>query len=406
MSAVGTSLPCFIEVDHAQERKGSQAACGDVFLSQKLEEGDRVVSVLADGLGSGIKAAVLAQLTATMAARYAAGQADITRAAGTILETLPVCSERQIAYSTFTIVDVEARGETRVVEFDNPPFLLIRGGEEVAVPKEERRVFTADGREALLREARFAARPGDRIVICSDGVIQAGAGAGAGAQGRAPSTLGWGQTAVSGYLKGLLQGSPGLSARQVARQVVMKALALDGHRAKDDITCGVIYLREPREVLVLTGAPADASRDAELASRARAFQGSKVICGGTTARILSRELGRPLLCHQGPLEGTLPPESRMEGFDLVTEGALTLAAVIRLLEAQEPPERLSSSPATRLAEALLGSDVIHILAGTRINESLQDPTLPLELDIRRNLLQRLQRVLQETYLKEVRVGFL
>ncbi|WLT31032.1 PP2C family protein-serine/threonine phosphatase [Geothrix sp. PMB-07] len=399
---MGTSRSCFIEVDHAQERKASQAACGDVFLSQKLEEGDRVVSVLADGLGSGIKASVLAQLTATMAARYAAENADITRAAATILETLPVCSERQIAYSTFTIVDVEARGETRVVEYDNPPFLLIRGGEVVAVPKEERRLPTADGREALLREARFTAQPGDRIVICSDGVTQARAGI----SGSGPSRLGWGQQALSAYLKELLQGSPGLSARQLARQVVVKALALDGQRAKDDITCGVIYLRVPREVLVLTGAPVDTARDAMLAQRARAFQGRKIICGGTTARILSRELGLSLLSRPGQLGGTLPPESQMQGFDLVTEGALTLAAVIRLLEAQEVPERFQPSPATRLAEALVDSDVIHVLAGTRINEAMQDPTLPLELDIRRNLLQRLQRVLQETYLKEVRVSFL
>lgn len=404
MAAVGTSGSCFIEVDHAQERKASQAACGDVFLSLKLEEGDRVVSVLADGLGSGIKASVLAHLTATMAARYAAEDADITRAAVTILETLPVCSERQIAYSTFTIVDVEARGETRVVEYDNPAFLLIRGGEVVPVPKEERRLPTSDGREAVLRESRFLTQPGDRIVICSDGVTQAGAGPGI--PGHGPSTLGWGQQALSVYLRDLLQGSPGLSARQLARQVVLKALALDGRQAKDDITCGVIYLREPREVLVLTGAPVDAARDADLAQRARAFQGRKMICGGTTARILSRELGRPLLSRQGRFEGTLPPESQMEGFDLVTEGALTLAAVIRLLEAQEVPEQLSPSPATRLAEALLESDVIHILAGTRINEAMQDPTLPLELDIRRNLLQRLQRVLQDTYLKEVRVAFL
>lgn len=403
MRAVGTRA-CFIEVDHAQERKASQAACGDVFLSQKLEEGDRVVSVLADGLGSGIKASVLAQLTAAMAARYAAGRADIARAAGTILETLPVCSERQIAYSTFTIVDVGARGEIRVVEYDNPPFLLIRGGEAVDVPKEERGLSTADGRETVLRETRFSAQPGDRIVICSDGVTQAGAGQGVPGQGA--STLGWGREAVSGYLKDLLQDSPDLSARQLARQVVLKALALDGRRAKDDITCGVIYLREPREVLVLTGPPAERSRDADLARQARAFSGRKVICGGTTARILSRELGWPLLSRPGPLEGTLPPESLLEGFDLVTEGALTLAAVIRLLEAQEPPERLSPGPATRLAEVLLGSDVIHILAGTRINEAMQDPALPLEMDIRRNLLQRLQRALRETYLKEVRVDFL
>lgn len=95
----------FLEVGHHQERKKGQAACGDVFLSQKVEEGNRVISVLADGLGSGIKASVLANLTSTMALRYMASDMDVRKAAGTIMATLPVCSERRIAYSTFTIVD-------------------------------------------------------------------------------------------------------------------------------------------------------------------------------------------------------------------------------------------------------------------------------------------------------------
>ena len=119
--------PLFLEVDHHQERKYGQAACGDVFLSRKPEGDHRVISVLADGLGSGIKASVLATLTSTMAIRYMASDMDMRKAAGTIMATLPVCSERQIAYSTFTIVDMDPWGATRILEYDNPRAVLMRG---------------------------------------------------------------------------------------------------------------------------------------------------------------------------------------------------------------------------------------------------------------------------------------
>jgi len=396
---VGSGAPAFfIEVDHAQEKKAGQAACGDVFLSQKLDGGQRVVSVLADGLGSGIKASVLANLTATMAARYVAEDADIARAARTILETLPVCSERQIAYSTFTIVDMDRRGETRIVEYDNPPFLLIRDGEVVSISQQELRLPTAIGRDAVIREARFSAKPGDRIVICSDGVTQAGVG-------QRATPLGWGTEAEAAYLRGLLKERPGISARQLARAVVLKAMALDGQKAKDDTSCGVIYLRKPREVLVFTGASVNRAMDKELAQIALGFEGRKIICGGTTAGILSRELGRPLEMDLKELDPDVPPVSTLEGFDLVTEGAITLAVAARLLEEHENPELLKPNAATRLAGVLLDSDIIHIVAGTKINEALQDPSLPQDLDIRRNILRRLQRVLSEKFLKEVRVRF-
>lgn len=397
---MGSSAGFFIEVDHAQERKAGQAACGDVFLSQKLDGGERIVSVLADGLGSGIKASVLAHLTATMAARYVSEDADIARAARTILDTLPVCSNRQIAYSTFTIVDMNRQGETHIVDYDNPPFLLIREGELVPVPQTQMHLPTSTGRDAVIREARFTARPGDRIVICSDGITQAGVG-------QRATPMGWGSDAEAAFLKELLGEYPTISARQLSRAVVQKAMSLDGHRAKDDASCGVIYFRKPREVLVFTGPPVNRAMDKELVRLALAFPGRKVICGGTTAAILSRELGRPLDMDllDLDLDAEVPPVSQMEGFDLVTEGVVTLALTARLLEEHDNPERLKLNAATRLASLFLDCDIIHFIAGTRINEAIQDPSLPQELDIRRNILRRLKQVLSGKFLKEVKVRF-
>ena len=389
----------FMEVDHHQERKRNQAACGDVFLSRKIEEDNRVISVLADGLGSGIKANVLANLTSTMALRYMASDMDVRKAARTIMATLPVCRERQIAYSTFTIVEMDPWGATRILEYDNPPSVLLRGAEPVPIEAEILPLADTEGREAVLRHARFQVRAGDRIVFFSDGVTQAGVGS-------AAMPLGWGQEAVTAFLSQVVRERPRLSARQLARTLVSRALTLDGGRARDDISCAVVYYREPREVLVFTGAPVDRARDPELAEAARAFAGRKVICGGTTAAILSRGLGRPLAMDLRNLDPEVPPVSRMEGFDLVTEGAITLARTVRLLEEEEAPDLLKPNAATQLAGLLLDSDIIHILAGTKINEALQDPSLPEDLDIRRNILRGLKKVLTEKFLKEVRIRFI
>lgn len=389
----------FMEVDHYQERKQGQAACGDVFLSEKIAEDHRVISVLADGLGSGIKANVLANLTSTMAIRYMESDMDVRKAARTIMATLPVCRERQIAYSTFTIVEMDPWGATRVLEYDNPPSILMRGADPVAITPEILPLPDTEGRQAELRHARFEVRPGDRIIFFSDGVTQAGVGS----EG---TPLGWGQAAVTAYLGKVIRERPRISARQLARTLVLRAKAIDGGKAKDDISCAVMYYREPREVLILTGAPVSRERDPEMAEIAEAFTGRKVICGGTTSAILGRELGRTLSMDLRNLDPDVPPISRMDGFDLVTEGAITLARMVRLLEDEESPDLLKPNAATQLAGILLDSDIIHIVAGTKINEALQDPSLPEDLDIRRNILRGLKKVLTEKFLKEVRIRFI
>jgi len=392
---MATNAGYFIEVGLAQEKKAKHAACGDVFLSHKLDDGRRVVSVLADGLGSGIKASVLATLTATMASKYIMGDADISRAAETILRTLPVCSVRGVAYSTFTIVDIDRWGETRVIEYDNPPFLLIHDQEAVPLPAKEYRLQTSSGREAVIRETRFKANPGGRIVICSDGVTQAGVG-------QRGTPLGWGSKAEAEFVQKTVQENPAVSARELARAVVRQTLLLDGS-AKDDTTCGVIYFRKPREVLVLTGAPVSRDRDPELARRASTFEGKKVACGGTTTSILSRELHVAAKMDITSLDPEVPPISHMAGFDLVTEGAITLSVAAKILDEHANTDSLRPNAATKLADVLLDSDIINLVVGTKINESLQDPNLPQDLDIRRNIIRRLERVLVEKHLKEVHI---
>jgi hypothetical protein len=106
------------------------------------------------------------------------------------------------------------------------------------------------------------------------------------------------------------------------------------------------------------------------------------------------------------LDPKVPPSARMEGFELVTEGTLTLGQVLRLLEEGFPPEDMKSNAAVRLATMLLDSDIVKFAVGTRINEAHQDPNIPVELDLRRNIVKRIASLLETKYMKRVIIQYL
>jgi hypothetical protein len=388
----------FIEVDSCQRAKHGQLISGDVFLSQKVPQEGRIVSVLSDGLGSGVKASVLASMTATMALKFAASAMDIRRSAEIIMDTLPICSVRKISYSTFTVVDMADTGETRIIEHGNPPFLLVRPGGELSVLKTE--VRPQRWQERVISFSTFEVQREDRIIFFSDGITQAGMG-----EFRTP--LGWGLENVDKFVRGKIDRYPYISARELSRLLVAKAEEIDGLTAKDDITCGVVYFRSPRQLLVMTGAPFNRAHDQDLARMAERTSGRKVICGGTTANIIARLLNRAIQVDmRQKLDPKVPPSARMEGFDLVTEGTLTLGEVARLLEEGFAPEEMKSNAAVKLAAMLLDSDIVKFAVGTRINEAHQDPNIPVELDLRRNIVKRIALLLESKYMKRALIQYL
>lgn len=396
--------PNFVELGHWQVKKYGQGAAGDVFLSRKVEDG-RIISVLSDGLGSGIKAGVLATLTATMAVKFIAEDIPIRRAAGIIMKTLPVCKQRRISYATFTIVDMDTRDKVKIIEYDNPPYILIRENIQIEPVKGDILVkrdgpgAAIQGGQALMHYSEFDARPGDRVIFFSDGVSQAGMGTKA-------HPLGWGNPAVQTFALNLVSKHPEISARELARRLVQEAEAVDAYAPKDDISCGVLYFRQPRKLLVMSGPSIDAARDADMAAILASFPGKKAVCGGTTATIMARELGKTVRIILDKSVLDMPPASVMDGVDLVTEGIITLGKAALALERDEPIPRAASTPASRLVELFLDSDQIDFVVGTKINEAHQDPTMPVELEIRRNIVKRIVAILEEKYLKEISLRFM
>jgi hypothetical protein len=387
----------FLDIDSYEFNKYRQYVTGDVVLTHKIKEENRVVTCLSDGLGSGIKASVLANLTATMALKYISNYTDVSETAEVIMGTLPVCKIRKISYSTFTIIDINGSGHAHVIEHGNPDYILLRGTEVVEVPRSSLLLKKWSDREVNISEFDF--HIGDRLVYFSDGVSQAG-------MGLPDYPIGWGLKDVTRHIQQWIGWEKGISSHSLARKIAMHARKIDSFEPKDDITCGVIYLRHPRCLLVVTGPPFSDSKDQELATVVKSFNGRKVICGGTTAQIVSRELDQEIEMDLVNLDPEIPPPSRMEGIDLVTEGTLTLSKVAEILENSRKPETARSNAACELVSILLDSDVIHFLVGTRVNEAHQDPNLPVELDIRRNIIKKIVSLLEEKYLKETQKRFI
>jgi hypothetical protein len=387
----------FIEVDYCQSAKNGQIASGDIFLSRKFKEENRTIAVLSDGLGSGVKANVLATLTATMALKYTSSFIDIKRTAEIIMDTLPICSVRKISYSTFTIVDMDTLGNTRIIEHENPPFIIIRDGK--IFPVEKSNIHLKKWQERRISFAQFQARLGDRIVFFSDGVSQAGMG-----EFRTP--LGWGMRNVEKFVEETVSRDQGISASALAKKIAAKAQEVDCIGPRDDITCGVMYFRNPRRLLVLTGPPFSRDKDPELARLVNTFDGRKVVCGGTTANILGRLLKRDIAMDLDFFDPEVPPTSHMKGVDLITEGTITLAKVASLLEDGVNPDTLARNAVRQLASLLLDSDIVQFVVGTRINEAHQDPSIPAELDLRRNIIKRIARQLEQKHFQETSIRYL
>ena len=384
----------FIDVDTCNRHKFGKSCSGDVFLSRRSADGTSVCAVLADGLGSGLQANVAASLTATMALEYIAADIELRHAAEMIMDALPLCPERHISYSTFTLLHADIDGTVKLIEYGNPPTLHLRGARTLPIPRDTFTLPRWNGRNMSF--ATFHAELHDRIIFCSDGVTQAGLGT-----DRYP--FGWGIDNLAAFLGERLAADPDTVSAELVPQVVSQALQQDSGIPGDDITCSVLHYRETRTLQVLTGPPYSKERDRDYAAQLFNPNTRSVICGGTTAEIIGRELGRPLVMSLQHLDPDIPATSEMEGAALVTEGCITLSAAADMLQSGEVPPRANG--ATRLRDLFLHSDRIVFLVGTGVNPAHHDPNLPVELEIRRTLIRRLKRLLEEQSFKQVFIRF-
>lgn len=389
----------YVEVGYQQKNHGRERICGDVFLSRRIKEENRIIAVLSDGMGHGVKANILATLTASMAVNFTREHKDVSRIAEIIMNTLPVCSQRKISYSTFTAVDIEMNARTSILEYDNPGTFLMRGDNLLQAEWTCLILSSEKNKGKEIKSCQFQPRKEDRIIFCSDGITQSG-------MGSRKYPFGWGWDNVQQFVKGIIEKQPDISAQKLATRIINAAFKNDNYISQDDTSCAVLYFREPRKLLLCSGPPFENDNDGKLASIVRDFSGKKILSGGTTGDIVARELKLNITDTFEFLDPELPPMSYMEGIDLVTEGILTLSKVSKILNQYNNNHILGKGPADQIVKLLLESDEIKILIGTKINIAHQDPNLPLELEIRRTVLKRIARKLEEKFLKEVIVEYI
>lgn len=368
------------EVGKRQLIKHGEVTCGDSV--EVVYTPEETFVVLSDGLGSGVKANILSNLTVKIISKMVSHHVPLQDIVETIIGTLPVCSVRGLAYSTFTLLRITPDGMVDIIDFDGlPPITVSKGCVEVV----ERTSEDVLGKK--INKAQIQLKEDDYLLITSDGVTEAGLGL----------TLSFGlQTA--GLVKALKEHvKDNKSAQDLVNQVIDICMSYYINEPGDDTTAVAIHLRQPRECALLTGLPADKNDDAGMIQAFQQCAGRKIICGGTTAQVYARETHKEVRSVDGSLTDEVPPISKIDGVDLVTEGIITMDYCTRLLEADRT-ENIPKNGASMLLEQLLWADKVTIFCGTQVNEAYEQ--IKPGMRLRDTLVEKLTRELEHRH-KEV-----
>ncbi|NMM64936.1 SpoIIE family protein phosphatase [Clostridium sp. P21] len=371
----------FIEVAYGTLIKHGEELPGDMVNVVRLE--DCTIIVLADGLGSGVKANILATLTSKIAGTMLKEGADIYETIDTIANTLPVCKVRNIAYSTFTIIKIYNNGQAYIAEYDSPPIFAMRNGETMDISKKE---VIINGK--IIKESNLILQENDVLTVVSDGVIHAGIGE--------ILNLGWQWKDVETYLK--KRTGNNLNVQVIAKDLLEACWDLYCCKPGDDTTVVSVKIRQPSYVNVFTGPPKDKEMDSTVIRNFMNSPGKKVICGGTAANIAERELNRKLKVNLDFLNKNVPPTASMEGIDLITEGVLTLSMAIEKIKKYLNPSSddrefidYNGKDGVSALVKILMEDCTHLnlWVGKAVNPAHQNPDFPADLSIKLKLVGEL-----------------
>jgi len=365
----------FFDIYDLSLNKQGEELCGDKVKFLKTEK--KTTIVLSDGLGSGVKANILATLTTEILITMLNADVPLEEVLKTVIGTLPICQVRKIAYATFTIIQINhENNHFKVINFDNPPVFYLNKGKVVKLTSETAKILD---KKITISEGYLGR--GDFIGAISDGVLYAGLGV--------VLNFGWGWDNVAKYLEELfIQGA--YRSRNIIQDVIKKTNSLYQGNIGDDATFVGVYVRKVNPLMIFTGPPLQEKDDKIYVNRLLEFEGRKVICGGTTGNIVGKYLGEKVEIDISSMRKDLPPVGKLNTIDLVTEGILTISKCLELLKKCNCDiSRLPTdgNGAVLLAREILNADSILFLVGQKINEFYQNPLLPKNISIRRNLVE-------------------
>ncbi len=377
-----------IDVAWKSLNKYQEELCGDKV--EVLKTADSDIMILADGMGSGVKANILATLTSKILGTMLYEGATLDSCVETIAKTLPICKVRKVAYATFSILQIFHSGEAYLVEFDNPGCVFIRDGKIVKSPYKERLI---EGKK--IHEYRFQVKKNDCFVLMSDGVIYAGAG-------EILNLQGWTWESMAEYTLRCTKKT--LSASRLAALLSQACDELYVERPGDDTTVAVARVIARRVVNIFTGPPKEKADDEKLMYDFMHMEGKKIVCGGTSANICARILHKEIITRVDYNDPDVPPMAVIEGLDLVTEGVLTLGKVIKLLkryvkdefDVEFFDELDANNGASRLAKILIEECTeLHLFVGMAVNDAHKNSDLSFDLSMRMNLVEQLIHVTEQ-----------
>lgn len=383
----------FLDIYNLSLNKKGEELCGDQVKFRKAE--NKTIVVLSDGLGSGVKANILATLTTEILINMLNTEdVSLEEVIETVIGTLPICQVRKIAYATFTVIQINPKNNKfLVINFDNPPVFYFKKGKLVKLETRTEKILD---KKITFSEGQL--EKGDFLGAISDGVLYAGLGV--------SLNFGWGWENIAKHIESLFINHTH-TARNIVQNVIKKTHNLYGGKIGDDASFVGIYVRKRNPVMIFTGPPLDENKDFEYVDKLLDFRGRRVVCGGTTGNIIASFLGETIEMDITTMTKEMPPIGKLSGIDLVTEGILTISKCTEILKKCNCDiGRLPNGKngAVMLAKEILEADSISFLVGQKINEFYQNPLLPKNISIRRSIVEDLVQYLREKQ-KEVTIEY-
>ena len=383
------------EIGYKSVNHVGEQLCGDHVEVIDHDENSTVV-VLADGLGSGVKASILSTLTSKIISTMIAEGLKIEDCVETIAATLPVCSVRGVAYSTFTIVHLINSEIAEVIQYDNPQLILIRDGKNFDYPRTE---LNIDGKK--IYKSTIELKNKDIFIAMSDGCPHAGIGT--------SYNFGWSRDDIVDFMEPV--SVAGYTAKTLSTILVDECNRLYGGEPGDDATACVIRIREREPMNILFGPPSNRDDSNRMMSLFFSKKGKHIVCGGTTSTIAAKYLRKPLRASLSYEESDVPPMGEIEGVDLVTEGVITINKVLTYakdyLSDNETYTQwcFKHDGASQIARLLFEEATdINFYVGRAINPAHQNPELPINFNIKMNLVEELSQCLRQMG-KKIKISY-
>lgn len=369
--------------------------CGD-HVDIVEQSDDSTVIVLADGLGSGVKASILSTLTSKIISTMMAQGLTLEDCVETIAQTLPICSVRGVAYSTFTILHLVNNSEMELIQYDNPMVILLRDGQNYDYPKTEMNI---GGKKIYKSVVRLTEN--DIFIAMSDGCPHAGIGL--------AYNFGWKREDIIAFMEAVVAG--GHTAKNLSTILIDEVNKIYGEKPGDDATACVVKIRKREPMNLLFGPPSNRDDCDRMMSLFFSKAGKHIICGGTTSSIAAKYLGKPVKASLNFARSDIPPTAEIEGVDLVTEGVITVNRVVEyakdVLGENKLYEKWSygHDGASMICRLLFEEATdINFYVGRAVNPAHQNPDLPINFNIKMNLVEELSKCLRQMG-KRIKVSY-